>query len=212
VSGARAWRRGLYALTDGSSGARLLALAEAVLRGGAVLLQYRAKATPRALRREEATALLALCRRHGVPLVINDDFELAVATGADGVHLGRDDPPPAQAREALGETAIIGVSCYADPERARAAAAAGADYVAFGSLFTSSTKPSATRAPLELLGAAGRELDLPVCGIGGITLANAPQAIAAGADLLAVISDLTNAPDPGPQAAAYAALFNARDT
>jgi thiamine-phosphate pyrophosphorylase len=186
VNGARSWRRGLYALTDGSSGARLLALAEAVLRGGAVLLQYRAKATPQALRREEATALLALCRRHGVPLVINDDFELAVATGADGVHLGRDDPPPAQAREALGETAIIGVSCYADPERARAAAAAGADYVA--------------------------ELDLPVCGIGGITLANAPQAIAAGADLLAVISDLANAPNPGAQAAAYAALFHARDT
>jgi thiamine-phosphate pyrophosphorylase len=175
VNGARSWRRGLYALTDGSSGTHLLALAEAVLRGGAALLQYRAKATPRALRREEATALLALCRRHGVPLVINDDFELAVATGADGVHLGRDDPPPAQAREALGETAIIGVSCYADPERARAAAAAGADYVAFGSLFTSSNKPGATRAPLELLGAAGRELDLPVCGIGGITLSPTPH-------------------------------------
>jgi thiamine-phosphate pyrophosphorylase len=203
------WRRGLYAVTDGRSGAPLLDLVEAVLRGGAVLLQYRAKATPPARRREEATALLALCRRHGVPLVINDDLDLAVASGADGIHLGRDDAPPAEARRALGDAAIIGVSCYAESERATAAVAAGADYVAFGSLFPSPTKPGAPPAPPGLLAQARRELGVPVCGIGGITLANAPRAIAAGADLLAVISDLAEADDPNARAAAYAALFAA---
>ncbi len=209
MSDARPWRRGLYALTDGSSGARLLQLAEAVLDGGAALVQYRAKFAPPERRRAEATALLALCRRHRVPLVINDDLALAAAIGADGVHLGRDDASPGAARDALGKGAIVGVSCYADPERARAAAAAGADYVAFGSLFASTTKPDAVRAPLALLGAVRRELGLPVCGIGGITLANAAEAIAAGADLLAVITDLATAPDPRARAAAFAALFDA---
>ena len=206
------WRRGLYALTDGSSGTRLLELAEAVLCGGAVLLQYRAKAAAPERRRMEAEALLALCRHHGVPLIVNDDLALAVAIGADGVHLGRDDPPPGAARDALGEAAIIGVSCYAELERARAAAAAGADYIAFGSLFPSPTKPGAVRALPELLGSARAELGLPVCAIGGITLANASQAIDAGADLLAVITDLAEAHDPREHAAAYAALFAAQDT
>ncbi len=201
------WHRGLYAVTDGRSGAQLLTLVEAVLRGGAVLIQYRAKTTAAARRREEAAALLTLCRRHGVPLVINDDLELAVASGADGIHLGRDDTPPVEARRILGDNAIIGVSCYAEAERARNALRAGADYVAFGSLFPSPTKPGAPPATPGLLGQVRQELGIPVCGIGGITLANAPQAIAAGADLLAVISDLANAPDPETRAAAYAALF-----
>ncbi len=201
-------RRGLYAVTDGRPGLRLLATAEAVLRGGAVLLQYRAKEVPEARRRDECAALLALCRRHAVPLVVNDDLELAAATGADGVHLGRDDAPPGIARQMLGEGAIVGVSCYAELDRAHAAAAAGADYVAFGSLFPSPTKPAAACAPLELLERARTELDLPVCAIGGITLANAPRAIAAGADLLAVITDLAQSTDPRARAAAYAALFD----
>ena len=207
-----AWQRGLYALTDGSQGPELIALADAVLRGGAVLLQYRAKQASPARRREEAEALQAVCRRHGVPLVINDDLALAAAIGADGIHLGRDDAEPDRAREILGNGAIVGVSCYAELDRARAAARAGADYVAFGSLYPSPTKPQAIRAPLELLGQARRELGLPVCGIGGLTLANAPAAIEAGADLLAVISDLTDAPDPGARAAGYAALFAAATT
>ncbi len=200
-------RRGLYAVTDGRGGDALFDLVAALLRGGAVLLQYRAKGVPTGRRREESTALLALCREHRVPLIVNDDLALAFAIGADGVHLGRDDATLAEARAALGANAIIGVSCYADLERARAAAAGGADYIAFGSLFPSMTKPEAVSAPLALLGQARHELALPVCGIGGITLDNAGAVVAAGGDLLAVISDLAEAPDPEAHAAAYSALF-----
>ena len=200
-------RRGLYPVTDGRSGDALFDLVAALLRGGAVLLQYRAKGVPAGRRREESTALLALCRKHGVPLIINDDLALAVAIGADGVHLGRDDATLAEARAALGTSAIIGVSCYADIGRARAAAVDGADYIAFGSLFPSTTKPEAVPAPLALLGQARHELTLPVCGIGGITLDNAGAVVTAGGDLLAVISDLAKAPDPEAHAAAYRALF-----
>ncbi|HEY5718860.1 MAG TPA: thiamine phosphate synthase, partial [Gammaproteobacteria bacterium] len=142
--------RGLYAITDGRHGDALLDPVDAVLRGGAVLVQYRDKSGDRPRRRAEATALLALCRRHRARLLINDDVELAAAVGADGVHLGRDDGSLAAARERLGPGALIGVSCYADPARARDAARAGADYLAFGSVHPSPTKPHAVRAPLEL--------------------------------------------------------------
>ncbi|MDX1593261.1 MAG: thiamine phosphate synthase [Gammaproteobacteria bacterium] len=199
--------RGLYAVTDGSDDGPLLARVEALLSGGAVLLQYRAKSLPVARRRDQAQALLALCREARVPLVINDDLELASAIGADGIHLGRDDAAPSLARERLGADAIIGVSCYADLARARTAVAAGADYVAFGSVHPSPTKPDAVRAPLELIAAARRTLGCPICAIGGITLANAPGIIAAGADLLAVITDLAEAADPRARAEAYRALF-----
>lgn len=204
--------RGLYAVTDGRGGDALLDLVGALLRGGAALVQYRAKQVPAARRHAEAAALLALCRTHRVPLIVNDDLDLAVAIGADGVHLGRDDAPLAVARQRLGPDAIVGVSCYAEYDRAVAAAAGGADYVAFGSLFPSPTKPQAPQAPLALLGRARCELALPVCAIGGITLANAGQALAAGSDLLAVISDLAEAPDPQARAAAYAALWPASST
>jgi thiamine-phosphate pyrophosphorylase len=200
-------RRGLYAVTDGRGGDALLNFVAALLGGGAALLQYRAKGVPTGRRREESTALLALCRGHGVPLIVNDDLSLALAIGADGVHLGRDDATLTEARAALGARAIIGVSCYADLELARAAAAGGADYIAFGSLFPSTTKPEAVPAPLALLGQARREFSLPVCGIGGITLDNAGAVVAAGGDLLAVIGDLAEAADPESRAAAYRALF-----
>jgi len=200
-------RRGLYAVTDDRRGDALLDLAAALLRGGAVLLQYRAKDVSVKQRREESLALLGLCRVHGVPLIINDDLALAAAITADGVHLGRDDASLAEARAALGAHAIIGVSCYADLECARVAAAGGADYVAFGSIFPSPTKPEATRAPLTLLSQAHRELTLPVCAIGGINLNNAGAVLEAGGDLLAVINDLAEAPDPEARAAAYRALF-----
>jgi thiamine-phosphate pyrophosphorylase len=204
--------RGLYAVTDGRGGDALLDLVDALLRGGAALVQYRAKQVSAARRHAEAAALLVLCRAHRVPLIVNDDLDLAVAIGADGVHLGRDDAPLAVARQRLGQDAIVGVSCYAEFDRARTAASGGADYVAFGSLFPSPTKPAAPQAPLALLGRARRELALPVCAIGGITLANAGQALAAGSDLLAVISDLAEAPDPQARAAAYAALWPAPPT
>jgi len=189
--------RGLYAITPEGPG--LLDKVQRALEGGVALLQYRRK---QEASRDEARALLALCRRHGVPLIVNDDVGLALELGADGVHLGRDDGELAAARTKL-KGKLLGASCYDRLELARAAIAAGADYVAFGSVFASPTKPGAVRAPLSLF----KESPVPRCAIGGITLDNAPQVIAAGADMVAVISDLFDAPDIAGRAAAYRKLF-----
>jgi thiamine-phosphate pyrophosphorylase len=183
-----------------------LEIVAAVLQGGCRWLQYRDKGATPAQKRERAQALAALCRQYGAALLINDDVELALAVGAAGVHLGRDDGDIAAARARLGAGAILGASCYNEWDRAVAAAAAGADYLAFGAVHSSPTKPAAARAPLDLLGRA-RQLGLPVCAIGGITLDNAPPVIAAGADLLAVITDLFAAADPCGRAAAFQSLF-----
>jgi thiamine-phosphate pyrophosphorylase len=204
--------RGLYAVTPGiADTARLVAAVEAALAGGAVMLQYRAKDAPAALALEQARALATSCRAHGIALIVNDSPQLAADAGADGVHLGREDMDPREARRLLPR-GIIGVSCYADPERARAAALAGADYVAIGSVFASGTKPSAVRAPLELIARAREASGLPVVAIGGITVENAPQAIAAGADLLAVVSAVFDAPDIRAAAASFARLFDSKGT
>jgi thiamine-phosphate pyrophosphorylase len=189
--------RGLYAITPDGPG--LLDKVQRALEGGIALLQYRRKQRATL---EEAKALLALSRRHGVPFIVNDDIELALAIDADGVHLGRDDGELAAARSRL-EGKLLGASCYNRPELARAAIAAGADYIAFGSVFASPTKPAAVRAPLSLF----TDFQVPRCAIGGITLQNAPGVIAAGADMVAVISDLFDAPDIARQAAAYRKLF-----
>lgn len=201
---------GLYAITDPAltPGGRLLTALEAAIRGGARLVQYRDKSADRERRRREAEGLLELCRGHGVPLIINDDLELAAALGADGVHLGRDDVPLDAARVALGPHALIGVSCYDSLPRAVAAAHAGADYVAFGSFYPSLTKPGAVRAPVELLAQARRELSVPLCAIGGITPANGGALLAAGADMLAVIHGLFAVRDITAAAGAYAGLFS----
>ncbi|MCB1887346.1 MAG: thiamine phosphate synthase [Rhodocyclaceae bacterium] len=190
-----------------ADGERLLAQCAEALAGGAALLQYRSKHTDAGLRRAQATAMLALARRHGVPLIINDDIDLALAIGADGAHIGRDDGDVASARAHLGAGRILGVSCYDTLDRARDAAAAGADYVAFGAMFPSATKPGAVRAPLSILTRAVQELDVPVAAIGGITLDNAGALIAAGASLLAVVSDVFDDPEPGRRSAAYQPLF-----
>ena len=135
------------------------------------------------------------------------DLALALAIDADGAHLGREDGPPAAARAALGPQRILGLTCYADWSRATEGAEVGADYIAFGAMFPSTTKPNAPPAPFDLITRARRELGLPVAAIGGITLANAAQVLAAGADLLAVVSDVFGADDPAARAAAYGALF-----
>lgn len=205
--------RGLYAVTpDLADTTNLLRRVEQALLGGVRLVQYRNKPAAAALRREQGGALAALCHRHAARLIVNDDPALALQAGADGAHLGREDGDLAAARAALGPGKLLGISCYDDIGRAREAKRVGADYVAFGSFFASPTKPGAVRAPLTLLGAAKAELGLPVCAIGGITLQNAPQLIAAGADLLAVITDLFEAPDIRARAAAYTSLFSERVT
>ena len=200
--------RGLYAITPGTADtARLAARVESCLAGGAALIQYRAKDTPASLALEQALALARLCAGHGALLIVNDSIDLALASGAHGVHLGRDDADPVEARRRMPR-GIIGVSCYADPARAGAAARAGADYVAIGSLFASPSKPAAVRAPLAAIAAARELSGLPVCAIGGITAQNAPLALSAGADMLAVITAVFDAPDVRAAAAAIARLFD----
>jgi len=201
---------GLYAITpDSADSDALIGKARAALEyahlGGWAALQYRNKAAGPLQRRAEAHALRELCRPRGVPLIVNDDLELALASDADGLHLGRDDGTLSAARARLGAR-LLGASCYGRLELARAAVAAGADYVAFGSVFPSATKPGAVRAPFALFGAA-RTLGVPLVAIGGITLANAAAVIRAGADCVAVISDLFDAPDIAVRARAFASLF-----
>jgi thiamine-phosphate pyrophosphorylase len=201
-------RTGLYAITpDDHDTARLLERVETVLLAGAAWLQYRNKAADEALRERQARDLLPLCRRHAVPLIINDDWRLAAAIGADGAHLGEDDGELAAARAAMPEGAILGASCYADLALARSAAAAGADYVAFGAFFPSPTKPNARRASLELLRDSAA-LGLPRVAIGGITPDNARPLVDAGAALLAVISGVFDAADPAQAVRQYRACFD----
>jgi thiamine-phosphate pyrophosphorylase len=203
---------GLYAVTpDVSDTPVLLAAAEAALGGGARLLQYRNKSASSALRLAQARALLALCRKFRVPLIINDHLDLALAVDADGLHLGAEDDSLTAARARLGPEKILGVSCYGELERAREAERLGADYVAFGSFFPSSVKPGAVCAPLALLRNAKRRLATPVMAIGGITVDNAPQLIAAGADGVAVISALFGADDVKLAARRFSALFSRRE-
>lgn len=198
--------RGLYAITpDGVDADALCAAVAAALGGGARLVQYRDKAGSRAAptRRALAGRLCALCRAAGALFIVNDDLALALAVDADGVHLGGDDGDLVAARRTLAPGKLLGASCYADFERARAAVAAGADYVAFGAVYRSPTKPHAVTAPHALFARCRAELAVPACAIGGITLENAPPLIAAGADLLAVISDLFTAPDIAGRARAF---------
>ncbi len=188
--------RGLYAITpDWADSRRLIAVTEAILDGGCRLLQYRNKTTSDCHRQEQAVALRGLTRRYGALLIINDDADLAAFAEADGAHLGEDDGELAAARGRLG-AGLLGASCYQSLDLARRASRAGADYLAFGSFFASPTKPLARRADPDLLGAARAEFALPVCAIGGITLDNTASLVAAGADMLAVISALYDAADP----------------
>ncbi|OFZ84009.1 MAG: hypothetical protein A2W21_00555 [Betaproteobacteria bacterium RBG_16_66_20] len=269
--------RGLYAITpDCADSALLIGRAGQALSGGIAALQYRNKLAGQEQRVLEATALATKCRERRVPFIVNDDVALALESGADGVHLGRDDgdlaaaraklrgkllgvscynslaaaraavaagadyiafgsvfpspTKPAAVRVALalesgadgvhlgrddGDLAaaraklrgkLLGVSCYNSLAAARASVAAGADYIAFGSVFPSPTKPAAVRAPLALFGEA-RSLRVPLVAIGGITLDNAPQLLVAGADCLAVISDLFDAPDIAERARSYGKLW-----
>lgn len=203
-----AWpRRGLYLLTpDCRDTATLCERVEIALGAGTVLLQYRSKLDDPALREAQARALLPVCAHHGVPLLINDDVSLAQVVGAHGAHLGATDGDLLDARARLGTDAILGASCYDDIARAERAAAAGASYLAFGAFFPSPTKPQARRAHPDLLRAAAR-FGLPRVAIGGVTADNARPLIDAGADLLAVISDVFEAPDIAAAVRRYASLF-----
>jgi thiamine-phosphate pyrophosphorylase len=198
--------RGLYAITPDEPDTEALAgKVEQALAAGVAALQYRSKVLSREKRIAQARRLAALAQGYGVPFIVNDDVEIALAVGANGAHVGREDAAVAAARGHLPGR-ILGASCYDSIALARAAVAAGADYVAFGSVFPSPTKPGAVRAPLELFREAA-PLGVPLAAIGGITAENAPRLIEAGAQLLAVISDLFDAADVGARAREYANLF-----
>jgi thiamine-phosphate pyrophosphorylase len=197
--------RGLYPITpDTADTDALLRKVEEVLKAGIAMLQYRNKSIAKDKRLLQAKELAPLARGYGVPLIVNDDIEIALAVGANGAHLGKDDGDLATARAQLAGK-ILGASCYDSHESAPAAVRAGANYVAFGSVFPSPTKPGAKRAPLSLF---RNDLGVPLCAIGGITLENAPAVIAAGASLLAVITDIFDAPDIPARATQYCRLFS----
>jgi thiamine-phosphate pyrophosphorylase len=200
--------RGLYLITpDEPDDDALLTALRTALAARPVLVQYRNKALDRLAKARQLERLAPLVREAGAVLVVNDDVELAARFEA-GVHLGKDDGSIARARQRLGPGALIGASCYADLGRAKAALAEGASYVAFGAMYPSPTKPHAARASLELLRRARAEFVAPIAVIGGITLERADELVAAGADWLAVISDLFAAPDPLERALAWAAWHN----
>jgi len=200
-------RRGLYLVTrEESDDERLLSIVAAALAGGAVAVQYRDKSGNAIRRERQARALAECCAQHAVPLIVNDDAALARAVGAAGVHLGEHDDAPRAARVSLGPGALIGVSCYDDIGRAGAAVGEGADYVAFGAFFPTPTKPHARRAHADLL-ARSAALGVPRVAIGGLTPDNAAPLVAAGADLVAVISAIWDASDPKAAARAFAVLF-----
>ena len=184
-------RPGLYAITDGMllPPERLIPAVEAALAGGAVMVQYREKKLPQPERLSQARSLVSACNNARVPLIINDDPELAQRVAASGVHLGQSDSSLAQARQMLGEAAIIGVTCHASLDLAKTADQAGADYLAFGRFFPSRTKPDAPAASIDILGRA-RSFHKPITAIGGITLQNGESLIRAGADMLAVVGSL----------------------
>jgi thiamine-phosphate pyrophosphorylase len=199
---------GLYAVTpELTDSSELVGKVNAALRGGARVIQYRSKSTEDSLRRSQAGEIARLCRTWDALFIVNDSVELAREVDADGVHLGRNDGDVGAARAVLGPGKLVGVSCYNEMVRARAAVSQGADYVAFGSFFRSATKPMASGAGTELLRFAASEIALPVVAIGGINVDNAVELIAAGADAVAVVSALFDVPDVEAQARRFARLF-----
>ena len=191
---------GVYLLTPDVGSGDFDAMAArfgAAAAAGVAMVQYRNKQASAEERRAQARVLQALARRHGALFVVNDDIDLAVELEADGVHLGRDDGDIAVARRRLPNQ-LLGVSCYNDLERARRAVDAGADLLAFGSVFASVTKPAAVRASLGLLrDARERFPQQRVVAIGGIDATNIGSVSAAGAHAAALISAVFDAGDPG---------------
>ncbi len=200
--------RGLYVITDDKlSGPHVLNHVQQALEGGASIVQYRNKTGQAAIKEMTARSLLELCRTYRAPLIINDDLKLAARIGADGVHLGQTDASLIEARQHLGSQAIIGVTCHASLSLAKQAQERGADYVAFGRFFNSATKPEAPPAPLQLLSQARRELAVPICAIGGITIDSAPVLLESGADLLAIIHGVFGQKDITLAANQFASLW-----
>jgi thiamine-phosphate pyrophosphorylase len=189
--------KGLYAITDEKliTEQNFTRSVELALQGGSRIIQYRDKSSNQSKRLQQASALRLLCNQYQAILIINDDVELAITVNADGVHLGKDDSAIRSARQRLGNNAIIGISCYDSISLALEAEKNSADYVAFGAMFSSPTKPDANNVSAEIISEAKQQINIPVCAIGGITSKNMPQLIQQGVDMVAVISALFSAAD-----------------
>lgn len=199
---------GLYVITpDSIDTTNLLTMTEEALVGGATIIQYRNKIADAVLLQEQAYLLAQLCRKYQVVFIINDHVDVAMAVDANGVHLGQNDGSIRDARKKLGDEKIIGVSCYNQLNLAIDASQQGADYVAFGAFFASSTKPDAVTASTDLLCKAKQKLFVPIVTIGGITLTNAAALIDQGCDAIAVSSALFNTQDIQSTARAFSQLF-----
>jgi len=200
--------KGLYLVTpDWDDTQRLLDVTEAALQGGVALLQYRHKTATPALQSEQATALLALCRRFGCPFIINDHIPLCLKIGADGVHVGGTDAPVATVRAQIGPDLILGASCYGDLVLAKTAHAGGASYVAYGGFYPSRVKKYPVTTPQTIIAASHAIVPLPIVVIGGMTPENSASLVAAGADMVAAISSVYLADDPRTAAENFSALF-----
>jgi thiamine-phosphate pyrophosphorylase len=201
---------GLYAITDYDRlrHQEILDKTREILSAGAVLLQFRNKTAENAQLEKQAMDLKSLCAEFNVPLIVNDNLTLARTIDADGLHIGKDDADFKEARDQLGDQKIIGISCYNDIHRARTAVSEGADYIAFGSFFRTSSKDNTVKADISLLRRASLDLDLPVVAIGGITTDNAHILVEAGADYLAVISGLYQAENCFGTAEQYIQIIN----
>lgn len=204
--------QGLYAITNEKllPGKRILTAVEQAIDGGCRVIQFRDKSSVPSERKALSLACQTLCSARQVTFIVNDDVELALAIQADGVHIGKEDSQLQHARSCLGDERLIGVSCYDDFELALAAEKSGADYVAFGSFYASTIKPNAVTADINLLIRAQTELHIPVVAIGGITHANAQALIAAGADMIAVISAVFAQTNISASAQQFSRLFNAK--
>ena len=200
--------KGLYIVTpDWDDTDQLVQATDLALQGGAVLVQYRHKTADAALRSEQATALLQVCRRHGVPFIINDHLELCLALDADGIHVGGTDASVAQVRAAVGPDKIVGASCYGTLQLARDAQAAGASYVAFGGFYPSRVKKYDFKTAPEIVAQSKAEIGLPVVVIGGMTVENCTPLITQGADLVAAISSVYMQENVSEAARGFAALY-----
>ncbi|HZX13795.1 MAG TPA: thiamine phosphate synthase [Thermodesulfobacteriota bacterium] len=202
--------KGLYVITDKKliPRDRFIETVEKVIRGGAKIIQLREKDTPEEEIIRLGKELLKITRKYGIPLIINDSPKLAVEVGADGVHLGKDDPGIIEARRLLGSEVIIGVSCYGEIERGLRAEREGADYLAFGTPFFTPTKPDRKPTPLEVLKEAKRKIKtIPIFAIGGITKENAQSVLETGVDGIAVITAVFSSPNPEEAARSLAEFF-----
>jgi len=200
--------KGLYLVTpDWDDTERLIAVSEQAIRGGVSLLQYRHKTASEPLRQEQAAALLKLCRRLNVPLIINDHLELCEAIDADGIHVGGTDASVASMRARLGSSKIVGASCYGDLQLARDAQASGASYVAFGGFYPSRVKKYAVTTAPNIITLALNELNLPICVIGGMTPENSRVLIDHGAHMVAAISSVYSADNPHLAATNFSQMF-----